>query len=148
MIGAAANPEGFTRVEVEGSGEAEIAAEIDRLRERLAGEPEHIVVASSDEPASRCPRPGGRRARATRSCSWSATQLPEATVEALRRHDGVPVYVLGPESAISAKTIEAIEVRPGRSGSAPRARSRTRSTSPATSTAASAGTSTTRVTGS
>ena len=35
--------------------------------------------------------------------------MPEATVEALRRNDGVPVYVLGPESAIDEQTMKEIE---------------------------------------
>ncbi len=33
---------------------------------------------------------------------------PEPTLDALRRHRGVPVYVLGPPSVISDKTLEAV----------------------------------------
>ena len=35
--------------------------------------------------------------------------VPEATAEALRRNDGVPVYVLGPESAIDERTMKELE---------------------------------------
>ena len=41
-------------------------------------------------------------------------RVPKETVAALRRHDGVPVYVLGPEEAIGAKALKKIErVAPG-----------------------------------
>jgi hypothetical protein len=35
--------------------------------------------------------------------------VPEPTIRALERHEGVPVYVLGPRSTISANTFEEIE---------------------------------------
>jgi hypothetical protein len=38
-----------------------------------------------------------------------AKEVPEATIGALRRHRGVPVYVLGPESVISDEAIREME---------------------------------------
>ena len=61
---------------------------------------------------SRCRPPPGRRAPATRSSSPPATTLPKPTVDAAsKRHTKVPVYVLGPSSAISSE---------GRCGRSPR----------------------------
>ena len=59
-------------------------------------------------PPSRCrPRPG-RPARATRSSSPARTTLPAPTAAALKRHPKVPVYVLGPSSAISSEVVREI----------------------------------------
>ena len=58
VIGAAAAPEGYETLAVEGGDPAELAAEVARLRERLAGKPEHMVLASSDEPAYAMPAAG------------------------------------------------------------------------------------------
>ena len=67
-----------------------------------------------------------------------------------KRHPKVPVYVLGPSSAISSDVLrEDRQGRPPRSSASPaRTRSPTRSPSPATPTATSAGTSTTPATAS
>ena len=59
-------------------------------------------------PSSRCRPPPGRRARATPSSTPIADSLPAATAEALKRHPDVPVYVLGPSSAISSKVVREI----------------------------------------
>jgi hypothetical protein len=108
-VGGAPSPEGYQSLSVEGNSPAEIGAEIAKLRERLAGKPDHILVASSDDPAYAMP-----------AASWAARSgdpilftgkddLPAATVAALRRDDGVPVYVLGPEDAVSKQTFKDIE---------------------------------------
>jgi hypothetical protein len=115
LVGDVAAPSGYQSQDVEGGSPAEIAAAVDELRGRLLGaEPEHIVIASSEEPAYAMP-----------AASWAARsgdpvlfsgrdQVPEATVAALRRHRGVPVYVLGPPSAVSAEAVRQIErVSPG-----------------------------------
>jgi hypothetical protein len=114
VVGSAAAPDGYETLEVEGSDPAELAAEIDKLRERLAGEPEAIVVAGADEPAYAMPAAGWAARSGDPVLFARRDSLPEATVKALRRHDGVPVFVLGPVAAISAKTMDAIEhVAPG-----------------------------------
>ena len=72
-------------------------------------------------------RPGPVRRQATRS--------PRRRSKALRSHDGAPVFVLGPESAIGPAGDEGDRARRAgsRAGRRGRARSRTRSPSPATS---------------
>jgi hypothetical protein len=109
VVGAAATPQDYETLEVEGVDPAEVAAEIARLRERLAGEPEAILVASSDEPAYAMPA-AGWAARSGDPVLFTATDsLDPATEKALRQNDGVPVFVLGPEAAISEQTMKEIE---------------------------------------
>ncbi len=114
VIGSAAAPDGYEVLEIEGSDAAELAAEIDKLRERLAGEPAAIVVASADDPAYAMPAAGWAARSGDPVLFARRDSLPEATEKALRRHDGVPVFVLGPEAAIGEQTMKAIEhVAPG-----------------------------------
>ena len=55
-IGSATAPRGLDRSAVSGSNPAEIAAEIDRLRQKLTGtRPQHILLASSEQPAFAMP---------------------------------------------------------------------------------------------
>ena len=104
-IGDAAVPDGIDALELEGQSPAELAAEIAKLRGRLAGDPEHVVLVSDSEPEFAMP-----------AASWAARsgdpvlylerdQMPAATREALAGLEDVPAYVLGPESAVSEKAI-------------------------------------------
>jgi hypothetical protein len=108
-IGDAAEPDGLRTLDVQGSNPAGVAAEIDRLRTELAGRPEHVVVAASDEPAFAMPA-AAWAARSGDPVLFSGRQtVPKATLDALGRHEDAPVYVLGPESAISEKAFERID---------------------------------------
>lgn len=105
-VGDAA-PTGLEAREARGgiAGAADLAA----LRERLTGmAPQHYVIA-----------PAGRSAFAMPAAAWAARSgdpilfagrdfLPAATAAALREHPNVPVYVLGPSSAISSGVIRQI----------------------------------------
>jgi hypothetical protein len=86
------------------------AAAIAALREKLAGPPNHIVVASSS------PSDLGFAAPAA---AWAARSgdpvlfteqrlLPPETAQVLRRHPKVPVYVLGPKSVVSKNVMKQI----------------------------------------
>ncbi len=108
-IGGVAVPEGGGITRVEAGGEAATAAAIAALRDRLFGsDPDHIVVA-----------PAGRPEFAMPAAAWAArsgdpvlfaggAKLPQPTVAALKRHRDVPVYVLGPSSAIPSQAVRAI----------------------------------------
>jgi ell wall binding domain 2 (CWB2) len=108
-IGAAAEPEGLRSLDVAGDNPAEIAAGVDRLRQRLTGdEPAHLLLVSSDEPAFAMP-----------AAAWAARSgdpvlfvqrdfVPKPTLEALKRHEDTPAYVLGPESAVSKKAFDQV----------------------------------------
>ena len=145
VVGAAAEPPDLKSAAVEGSSPAGLAAAIAALRVELGGRPEHVVLASADEPALAMP-----------AASWAARsgdpvlyldrdRVPAATREALESFKGLPVYILGPEEAISEKVLTRFASWPARRlGSRPRAQSRARSSSPATQPAASGGTSTIR----
>jgi len=86
------------------------AAAIAGLREKLAGPPKHIVVATSS------PSDLGFAAPAA---AWAARSgdpvlfteqrlLPPETAQVLRRHPKVPVYVLGPKSVVSKNVMRQI----------------------------------------
>jgi ell wall binding domain 2 (CWB2) len=114
VIGAAATPDGLDTLDVKGSDPAELAAEIDKLRQRLADDPNHILIASSDDPGYAMPAAGWAARSGDPVLFAGKDDVPDATVAALRSHDGVPVYVLGPEAAISAKTMDRIkQIAPG-----------------------------------
>ena len=108
-IGGAARPEGFDSVELEGSNAAEIAAKVDRLRTRLAGEPEHVLVTTSDDPAFAMPAAGWAARSGDPVLFATSSALPAATAKALSEHKDARVYVLGPRSAIPAAVIKEID---------------------------------------
>jgi hypothetical protein len=114
-IGAAAKPEGLRTLDVGGGNPAEVAAEVDRLRERLTGsEPAHILVASSDEPEFAMPAAAWAARSGDPVLFVTGRSVPKPTLDALKGHEDVPVYVLGPNSVIPGKVFDAInEAAPG-----------------------------------
>ncbi len=109
-IGEVQVPNGMSSAKVAAGDAASEAAAIARLRDRLAGSPpDAIILASSSEPAFAAPA----AAYAARSVDpvlfTEAGKLPQETVAALRRDKKVPVYALGPGSAISGKVLKEVE---------------------------------------
>jgi hypothetical protein len=73
-----------------------------------------VVVASADAPALAMPAAGWAARSGDPVLFARRGSLPDATRQRLAEHKGVPVYVLGADSAISSKTLEEIEkVAPG-----------------------------------
>jgi hypothetical protein len=108
-IGSPTAPRGLLTQPVTGSKPAEIAAEIDRLREKLTGtSPRHILLASSDQPAFAMPAAAWAARSGDPVLFLKKRAAPKPTLDALRRHKGIPVYVLGPPSVISDKALEAV----------------------------------------
>jgi hypothetical protein len=110
VVGGAVAPGGLAKVtQVKAGSPAAIAAAIAQLRDRLLGDaPAHIVIAPSDEAGFAMP-----------AASWAARsgdpvlfagrdKLPGPTAAALKRHKNVPVFVLGPPSAISSTVLKQI----------------------------------------
>ncbi len=108
-LGDAAVPEDLEALSLGVADPAALAAAVARLRERLAGKPEHLLLASSEDPAYAMP-----------AASWAARsgdpvlfverrRVPKPTIRALERHPRTPVYTLGPESVISPTTMSRIE---------------------------------------
>jgi hypothetical protein len=108
-VGSASAPSGLLTERVSGSNPAEIAAEIDRLRQRLTGaRAQHILLASSEQPAFAMPAAAWAARSGDPVLFMKERSAPKPTLAALRRHRGVPVYVLGPPSVISDKALKAV----------------------------------------
>ncbi len=91
------------------------AATVARLREKLAGKaPAHFVVASSQDPGSAMPAAAWAARSGDPVLFTDPNELPPATATALKRHPDIPIYVLGPSSAISSDVIRAISKIGGR----------------------------------
>jgi hypothetical protein len=110
-IGDVAAPvEGVTRVRA-GAAASE-AARIAALRDRLFGSPpKHVVIAPSAQPALAMPAAAWAARSGDPVLYAGSDKLPSATARALRRHAKVPVYVLGPSSAISPEVVGKIAAR-------------------------------------
>lgn len=100
-IGSAARPEGLRTTAVEGSSPAATAAALAGLRDRLLGQPpSHFVLASAEEPEFALPAAAWAARSGDPVLFTGAAKLPAATAKVLERNPKVPVYVLGPSSAI------------------------------------------------
>ncbi len=109
-IGDVQVPGGMPAAKVKVADPASEAAGIARLRDRLAGSPpDAIILASSSEPAFAAPAAAYAARSGDPVLFTEAEALPQATVAALRRDEGVPVYALGPGSAISGKVLKEVE---------------------------------------
>lgn len=108
VIGAAEAPDGMQTTRVHGTG-AEAAATIAKLRDKLlGGAPRHVVIASAAKPEFAMPAAAWAARSGDPVLYSDANLLPAATVAALKRHPDVPVYVLGPSSAISSDVVRQI----------------------------------------
>jgi hypothetical protein len=107
--GGAAVPSGLHSDQLHGDSPAEVANSIDQLRQRLLKrEPEHIVIASLDEPGYAMPAAAWAARSGDPVLFSGRNQVPPATLAALRRHAAAAVYVLGPESVISKAALSQI----------------------------------------
>lgn len=107
-IGAAAVPDEFDARRV-GAGGSSGAAAIAALRDRLLDTPpRHVVVAPAARPALAMPAAAWAARSGDPVLFANPGALPAATAKALRRHPEVPVYVLGPSSAISSEVVREI----------------------------------------
>jgi hypothetical protein len=109
-VGDVEVPQGMNAAKVAAGDAAGEAAAIARLRDRIAGtKPDAIVLASSSEPAFAAPAAAYAARSGDPVLFTDAKELPRETVAALRRDKGVPVYALGPGSAISGKVLKEVE---------------------------------------
>lgn len=108
-IGDVATPDGVKTTAVKAGDAASSAAAIAALRDRLFDSaPAHIVVAPSGRPEFAMPAAAWAARSGDPVLFAEGDRLPTPTAAALKRHKGVPVYVLGPSSAISSKAIREI----------------------------------------
>ncbi len=109
-VGDVQIPNGLSANKIKAGDPAGEAAAIARLRDRLAGSPpDAIILASSSEPAFAAPAAAYAARSGDPVLYAEAESLPQATAGALRRDKGVPVYALGPGSAISGKVLKEVE---------------------------------------
>lgn len=108
-IGDVAAPDGGKVTAVKGGSAAATAAAIAALRDRLFGAPPaHVVVAPATDLALASPAAAWAARSGDPVLFSEGAKLPGPTVAALKRHPKVPVYVLGPSSAISSQTLREI----------------------------------------
>lgn len=108
-IGGAPTPGGLETTAIEPASPAATAAAIARLRDRLHGKPpRHIVIASLTQPELAAPAAAWAARSGDPVLFTGPRKLPAPTRAYLRRHRDVPVYVLGPSSAIPSDTIRQI----------------------------------------
>jgi hypothetical protein len=109
-IGDVTTPDGGGKVtSVKAGSPAATAAAIAALRDRLFGSaPDHVVIAPSGRPDFAMPAAAWAARSGDPVLFASGDVLPKPTVAALKRHPKVPVYVLGPSSAISSAAIRQI----------------------------------------
>lgn len=108
-VGDVASPDGVEATAVKPAGPTALAVTIARLRDRLFGKPpRHIVVAPLAEPALAMPAAAWAARSGDPVLFTGPARLPAPTRAYLRRRREVPVYVLGPSSAISSDTVRQI----------------------------------------
>src|SRR6187549_2043269 len=94
---------------VEPASPAATAVAVARLRDRLHGRPpRHILIASLTRPELAAPATAWAARSGDPVLFTGPRKLPAPTRAYLRRHRGLPVYVLGPSSAIPSDTIRQI----------------------------------------
>jgi hypothetical protein len=94
---------------VPGGSAAKQAAEIAQQRDKLFGSaPAAVIVAPSAKPEIAMPAAAWAARSGDPVLFAGVDDLPTATATALRRHTKVPVYVLGPSSAISSEVLRGI----------------------------------------
>jgi hypothetical protein len=106
-IGTVAYP--GNAVPVDSGDPAGTAAQIATLRDRLAGEPpKHILIASGSRPDFAVPAAAWAARSGDPVLFSDMKKLPGPTAAILEANPKVPVYVLGPSSAISSGVVREI----------------------------------------
>jgi hypothetical protein len=109
VIGNAAVPDGLRTTQVKGNNPAVLAVAVEQLRNRLfKGPPAHIVLAPEDEPSFAMPAAAWAARSGDPVLFSGRDKLPLETAEQLRTIPKVPVFVLGPSSAISSKVVREV----------------------------------------
>jgi putative cell wall binding repeat protein len=108
-VGAASVPSDPETRRIGEAGGSAAAAEIAGLRdELLGGVPRHIVIAPSAQPAFAMPAAAWAARSGDPVLFADENELPAPTAAVLKRRPKVPVYVLGPSSAISSDVVRQI----------------------------------------
>jgi putative cell wall binding repeat protein len=110
VIAGAAAPGGATTASVNASDPARLAVGIATLRQKLVNRPPaHLVIVGADSPTYAMPAAAWAARSGDPVLFTDRDSVPAATLAALKRYPGIPVYVLGPSSAVSAKALGDIQ---------------------------------------
>ena len=114
-VGEVAVPEDLEALEIDGGDPAKLAANVDEERAKLTGKdhPDHLLVVSSKLPELAMPAAAWAARSGDPILFASGDDVPEATLDVIKRHPRTPIYVLGPGSAISSKALKEL----GKTGS-------------------------------
>jgi hypothetical protein len=105
-IGDVAKPGGRHSVQASGKNPYALAAAIDLLATKAAGRPsDRVVIASGEQSAYAMPAAGWAAKSGDPILYVRRDTIPNETLAALKRHQQPKIYVLGPPSAISDKTL-------------------------------------------
>jgi hypothetical protein len=108
-IGSAAAPDDLRVDRAKGTDPAALAVAIEALRNKLLGDaPRHIVLVSEDKPEFAAPAAAWAARSGDAILFSGAGELPKETAGALREDPKVPVFVLGPSTAISSGVVREV----------------------------------------
>jgi hypothetical protein len=109
-VGSAGAPAGLKTTDVAGGDYATLAAAIDKLTTKAAGEASKaVVVASADSPEYSMPA-AAWAAKSGNPLLWvTQNSIPAATRSAIRAHNRPDIYVLGPTQAVSDTVLEQLD---------------------------------------
>ena len=106
-VGDVAIPDGLKSLQLDETDPAELSSRIDRERARLTGEddPAHLLVVSSTDAASAMPAAAWAGRSGDPILFADGDDVPKSTLEVVKRHPKVPIYLLGPDTVVSAKAV-------------------------------------------
>lgn len=109
-IGEAPAPDGVKSNVLGNDDAATTAAAIAEERVKLTGsDPLHVVVTGLDDPAYAMPAASWAARSGDPVLFTNRDSVPSATISAIKGFKNVTVYVLGPESAVSAKAFDQLK---------------------------------------
>lgn len=113
-VGGAPEPDGFKTRAIDGANAAAIAAEVAEVRQELVKNPPgHVLIASSDDPAFAMPAAAWAARSGDPVLFAQSDSVPTATLNALKKLENVPVYVIGGPGVISNAAVKQIEKAAG-----------------------------------
>jgi hypothetical protein len=114
-VGDVQVPGGLKTRKVGGATPAARADALDLLRDKLGGaDPQHVVVVSDRSSAFSMPAAAWAARSGDVVLFTGPKTLPKPTARALKRHEKLPVYVLGPSSVVSSDVLRQIDRLGGR----------------------------------
>jgi hypothetical protein len=109
------NPDDRRTAAITGGDAFELAAEVDRFSAAAEGEPsDNVMIVSAEEAAFAMPAAAWAARSGDAVLFTEPDALPEATRRALEDHERPDIYVIGPESVVSADVEEELQDLGGR----------------------------------